>query len=559
LQSGTHPSSYIIGGYIRIPGPVDPDRFAGAVETVVARNDALRLRFDLKEPRQQIDFSTEPYIDLIDLREAPDPDVRFRSYLETEFPKPFDLSTRGRLFRITLVRWEDEVWCCLLKFHHLVADGMSISLVFGQICVVYYCDLGSARRRSSYLEFVRDDTVYLSSDRYRRDLDYWRERFLTVPRPLFADRGPDRRRAARGFAPALTWQLPWKRYKTLTELGKARGTTPFAIFLGLLAVTLMLIRGKTDLVIGVPVLNRSVAAWRKTIGMFAGAMPTRLHLPLSATLHEIVTQSAAQLRRDFRHQRTPVSDIVRELGLPQSGRWRLFDVVLSFEPNDYDVLLGDARVQAYGYVGGYEFNPLAIYVREYNSERPVAIDFAYNPNYLNHDNVADLRRCFELVIDLYLADQDAPVGSVDITAPDERALLQKEEILASTLAHQETASVVSLVEAQVLLRPGSVAVEGGGEGLSYGALWSRSGTLAARLRGLGVGPDRVVGLCLDRAVGTVVSVLAVWRAGGAYVALDPTYPDARLDYLLRDSGAVAVLSRGGDAARIEGLLAADPG
>ena len=123
----------------------------------------------------------------------------------------------------------------------------------------------------------------------------------------------------------------------------------------------------------------------------------------------------------------------------------------------------------------------------------------------------------------------------------------------------DAASVVSLVEAQVLLRPGSVAVEGGGEGLSYGALWSRSGTLAARLRGLGVGPDRVVGLCLDRAVGTVVSVLAVWRAGGAYVALDPTYPDARLDYLIRDSGAVAVLSRGGDAARIEGLLAADPG
>src|SRR6185437_6497394 len=123
----------------------------------------------------------------------------------------------------------------------------------------------------------------------------------------------------------------------------------------------------------------------------------------------------------------------------------------------------------------------------------------------------------------------------------------------------DAASVVSLVEAQVLLRPGSVAVEGGGEGLRYGALWSRSGTLAARLRGLGVGPDRVVGLCLDRAVGTVVSVLAVWRAGGAYVAIDPTYPDARLDYLIRDSGAVAVLSRGGDAARIEGLLAADPG
>ncbi|MGH6979775.1 MAG: condensation domain-containing protein, partial [Stellaceae bacterium] len=331
LQSGTHPSSYIIGGYIRIPGPVDPSRFERAVAAVVARNDALRLRFDLKNPKQIIDFTEYSCVSTIDLSDKADPHDGFRQYLETEFPKPFDLSTRGRLFRISLVRLEAELWFCVLKFHHLVADGMSISLVFRQICDVYNGDAGGAPRRPTYIDFARDDAAYLASDRYRRDLDYWAERFDTVPRPLFSGRIPDHRGIGRGFAPALTWQLPWERYKALAELGKARGTTPFAIFLGLLTATLVRMRGEADLVIGVPVLNRSAASWRDTIGMFAGAMPIRLRVSRMATLHDIVAGASTQLRRDFRHQRAPVSDIVRELGLPQQGRWRLFDVVLSFE------------------------------------------------------------------------------------------------------------------------------------------------------------------------------------------------------------------------------------
>ncbi|HXE17891.1 MAG TPA: condensation domain-containing protein, partial [Stellaceae bacterium] len=485
LGSGAHPSSYVIGGYIRIPGPVDPERFIRAVDVVVARNDALRLRFDVKEPRQIIDFSDYPCVDIVDVSAAPDPNVAFRSYLETEFPKPFDLAARGRLFRISLIRLEAGLWYCVLKFHHLVADGMSISLVFGQICDVYNGDADGARRHPAYLDFARDDAAYLASERYRRDLDYWRERFRSAPRPLFSERRRAGRRDDRGVAPALTWQLPWARYKALTELGKSRGVTPFAIFLGVLAATLMRMRGTPDLVIGVPVLNRSAASWRDTIGMFAGAMPTRLRLPRRATLHDITALAAAQLRRDFRHQRAPISDIVRALGMPQQGQWRLFDVVLSFEPNDYDLRLDGAAVQASGHVSGYEFNPLAVYVREYNSDRPVAIDFVFNPNFLAREEAADLQRRFQFLLERYLGDPDQRLADIDIVTAEETVLQRQDEIVASTMVREEASSIVSLIEAQVGLRPEAVAVEGSGERLSYGALWARSGLLAARLRALG--------------------------------------------------------------------------
>ena len=103
LRSGANPSSYIIGGYIRIPGPVDPDRFSNAVALVIARNDALRLRFHEHDPAQRIDFAADLPVARIDLRNAPDADAALRHHLEHEFPKPFNLAAREYLFRITLI------------------------------------------------------------------------------------------------------------------------------------------------------------------------------------------------------------------------------------------------------------------------------------------------------------------------------------------------------------------------------------------------------------------------------------------------------------------------
>lgn len=103
LQSGANPSAYIIGGYIRIPGPVDPRRFERAVATVVSRNDALRLRFHERNPEQRVALASDSPLVQIDLRDQADVDTALRNFLEHEFPKPFDLKARGYLFQITLI------------------------------------------------------------------------------------------------------------------------------------------------------------------------------------------------------------------------------------------------------------------------------------------------------------------------------------------------------------------------------------------------------------------------------------------------------------------------
>ncbi len=551
LQSGANPSSYIIGGYIRIPGPLDFARFERALALVVARNDALRLRVHDRDPSQRFDFLRKSTLAHVDMRGVPDQDAALRRFLEHEFPQPFDLAAPGCLFRITLIQFNERLWCCVLKFHHLICDGLSISLTFRQICDAYNGVPDQPHDRLSYSEFAQDDASYVRSPRYRRDLDYWLARFRTVPPSLFSQQ-PGSKRADMAFCPAVTCQLPWQAYRTLAETGKQRGTTSFAVMLGLLGATLRRMRGDSDLVIGVPVFNRASAAARRSIGMFAGAMPVRFKVARTATLHSVIAEVSAQLRRDFRHQRAPINDIVRALDLPQQGRWRLFDVVLSFEPNDYDLTIGDAKVQAFGHVGGFELNPLAIYVREYNVGEPITIDFAFNSAYLKRAEVADLQRRFLLLLERYLADPDSRLDTISLLTSEESARL----LAAPGRGAAEGGSLVALMAAQVAARGEAVAVEGGGERLSYRELWSRSGALAHRLRGLGVGPERVVGICLERGIAAVVAVVAVWRAGGCYVALDPAYPDARLRYLLADSGAALVLSQGAAAARCAALGAA---
>ena len=152
---------------------------------------------------------------------------------------------------------------------------------------------------------------------------------------------------------------------------------------------------------------------------------------------------------------------------------------------------------------------------------------------------------------------DLPVWRLALVGAAERARLAAAP--APPRARAEAGSVVALLAAQVGVRGDALAVEGGGERLSYRALWTRAGVLAARLRRQGVGADGVVGLCLPRGVAAVVAVVAVWRAGASYVALDPSYPDARLRYLIRDSGAAVVLCQGGDAAARLAALPAEDG
>ena len=312
--------------------------------------------------------------------------------------------------------------------------------------------------------------------------------------------------------------------------------------------------------IGTPVANRLRAELEGVIGFFVNTLALRLGLGGLPTGIELLARARAVALGAFDHQAVPFERVVEALHPDRSlGHSPLFQAMLVLQAPDRT---GDGLTLA-----GVEAEALEL--GSLGSKFDVTLSLAEAggglSGWLEYDadlfEAATLARLAAQLGEVLsgLADAPArPVWRLALVTAAERARLLGPGSGSGALDPDGLTSVVSLVAGQVAARADAVALEGDGARLSYGALWARSGLLARRLVGLGVGPETVVGLCLPRGIDAVVAVLAVWRAGGCYVALDPAYPDARLAYLIRDSGALAVLCHGATAPRLAAALERDP-
>ncbi|HZB93972.1 MAG TPA: condensation domain-containing protein, partial [Stellaceae bacterium] len=529
LQSGTDPRFYIIGGYLRIFGAINPAIFHCAVALAMARNDALRLRFHADEPKQSCHPGRAPPIAFLDLSDADDPEAAFLDFIDTEFTRLFD-AERGPLFHFTLAKGREQHWFLLIRYHHLIVDGLGISLMIRAVADAYRAIMAADAETEiaalSYSRFIAEDAEYRTSARRARDVEYWVERFRELPPPLFPARSSAG--AVEAYTPARSvksW-VEWPHYQRFLDRCRERDTTPFPVLTALLGALLSRTLGSRDITIGVPILNRPTAEFKRMIGMFAGMMPLRLEVDPAASVKELVAHVAEQLRRGYRHQRAPIPEVQHALGLTRLGRRQLFDVALSYEKNDYDFPIGEAPFQLIGLTGGYELNPLALYVREYHREKPVLLEFAFNTRHLTRAEVDDLACRFRALLDAYIADDAAPVAALSLLSSEERAAMV-EGWNATDVALPE-ATLAGLFAAAAARHGAAVAVVCGAERLTYAELEARSSRLARRLVALGVGADRVVGVALERSLDLVVTLLAVVKAGGAFLPLERSLPPARL-------------------------------
>ena len=544
-------------------GALDVGALECALGALVDRHEVLRTRLveGLSGPEQRIDG---PGTGFALARLAAGSRDEALAAARAFAGSGFDLSREWPL-RGCVIGLGSEDHVLVLVLHHVAGDGWSVGILARELAALYGAAVtgvaarlpGLAVQYADYAAWQRD---WLGSGVEDRELAYWRGALAGAPGLLRLPWDGPRATVSRHRGGVVEIGFDAALIGGLKGLCRAEGVTLFMALLAGFGLVLGRWSGQREVVIGTPVANRLRPELEGVVGFFVNTLALRLGLGGMPSGSALLARARQVALGGYDHQAVPFERVVEALHPERSlGHSPLFQAMLALQGSERELVPG---------LGLAGVSGEALDLGSLGSKFDVTLSLAATAE-------GGLTGSLEYDSDLFGAATMARLGAQlaaalrGLAQAPARPLWRLELVDASPArigprpvrrgGGGDAASVVSLVEAQVLLRPGSVAVEGGGEGLSYGALWSRSGTLAARLRGLGVGPDRVVGLCLDRAVGTVVSVLAVWRAGGAYVALDPTYPDARLDYLIRDSGAVAVLSRGGDAARIEGLLAADPG
>ncbi|WP_144007114.1 amino acid adenylation domain-containing protein, partial [Pelomonas sp. KK5] len=490
----------------------------------------------------------EPQLEEADLSHAPDPRRAIREWGAGRIRSEYELGTTPP-WRFALLRGGPELHGVTILFHHTIMDGWGTTLVLKRWAELYNAlreGREAAPAGASYLQFVEETRKYQAGPGYARDGDYWLKQLGDPPEPLIERRHHGV--APQGLPPAhiVSHGMEHARYARLGSEAAARGLTPFVCFLAGLALYLSRSTGKTELLIGVPCLNRLGQKFRLTPGMFVGVMPLRLSLKPGMCAGDLLAHAAHQLAEGLRHSRYPLSELGRQLQLMRLGRDSLLEVMISFERQDYALSYGAARLtDPYQLFNGWARYPLAITVCEFAADdaelaRDPALVIEASAACFSADESALLAQRLWWTTQQLIGPAERRLDDIAVMTPAEAAALVAG--LHKDLAqHPSPQSFVEQFEQQAALRPQSVALVWDEGQLSYAELNQRAERLATALHAAGAAPERIVATALPRSPELVVALLAIAKSGAAFLPMNPEAPPSRLREILNDSGAMALM------------------
>ncbi len=521
-----------------------------ALAEIVRRHEALRTCLVAQDgvPMQRIlpavSAASFP-LPLIDLRQCADPDSEAKRLASTEALTPFDLARDGGL-RATLLRRREAAWTLLLTLHHSAADGWSISILVRELAALYR-SFREARPSPlpeldvQYADFAVWQRGYLSGARLQDQVEFWRRRLAGAPECLNlpGDRPRPAQQSYRGavlgvsFEPSLT--------AGIKELSRRSGATLFMTLLAAFASLLGRYSGEEDVVIGTPIANRTHSAIEPLIGFFVNTLALRADLSGEPSFLELLSRVRHACLEAYAHQELPFESLVESLEVPRNlAHTPLFQVMFVLQNNAEETLrLPGLEVTLGGTEARVAMFDLTLSMGEADGALYGSLEYA--TDLFDRTTIERMSGHFRELLRSIVAEPERPLATLDILPPEERRQLLVDWNTTAAAVPEEC--VHSLFERQAEATPEATAVMFDDEVVSYGELNARANQLAHALIELGVTPDALVAIALERSPAMIVALLAVLKAGGAYVPLDPDYPAERLAFMLEDSGARIVLTQ----------------
>ncbi|MFQ6310383.1 AMP-binding protein, partial [Lysobacter capsici] len=523
-------------GYLDIGGRVDVDKFEQALQHFVAETDALRLRFcDGPEGPLQY-FAQTPALpfEFVDVSSREQPFEAALSAMHADMRRVFDLRS-SRLFNYALFKLGEDRYLWYKRYHHIVLDGAGSTLDVSRVAQIYTALCAGVDIPASNLGAIAalldDDRDYRESARYQRDLDFWRDYARDLPettalngRPLSRD-ATFRRRSV-PISPALSAAL------MAAETGESKW--PQLMTAAVAAYLYRISGGKVD-TFDFPVAARAKDL-RHVPGTTANALPLRLGVLAGESLSGLAKRSGREILRVLKHQYFRGKDIQHMRPAAASA----FGPRINIMPFDFEYLLDGQPATLYSLSNGL-VHDFSVTLQGQPGKGRCALNIDANRELYDEEELARHASRLLQFIERALAEPSRPLAEIELLDVEERQqLLGEWNDTAQSIA---TANVAELFEQQAARTPQAIAVVYEDERLSYAELNKRANRLARYLVAHGGGPESIVAIALPRSAELVVALLAVLKAGAAYLPLDTDYPAERLAFMLDDAQPVRLITR----------------
>jgi amino acid adenylation domain-containing protein/thioester reductase-like protein len=546
-----------VGGMIRFASAYDYPALNRAVNLLIENNDALRLRFaeENGQPYQIVTPYQPEQIAEYDMRGKSQNEVdAFFTALAQE-PITHDQPAMYRFAAVNLDGGQCGVFVCA---SHMICDAWSMSVMAKEVVRYYQQELSGVAAPNpmpSYLDAVTSEQNYTASSRYEKDKAYWDAAFAEKPQLC---RIKDVKETRDTATARYTHQLDSAFCQEMETFCKRENSSPAVLFeAALLAYLHRINEFASPVTIGIPVLNRSNAVEKKTIGMFISTMLLSVPVEEAASMAELCQIIKSKHMESFRHQKYPISHILQSIRAKDADASSLRDVMVSYQNARIDGLGID--VTATWYPNGHSEVPLCVHIEDMGNTGGYKLHFDYQTAVLSASEVAMLCDRLMYILRQTVDNGAVKVRDIQIVAPAEYQRVIH-DFNDTAIEYPKEKCVHQLFEELAKETPDTVAVIFEGEEYTYRQINEMANALAHVLREKGIGRNDIVAIIAKRSYKIIVAQFATLKAGGAYLPIDPNYPKDRIAYMLDDAKCKVALTFGVDvgidAISLDGELSA---
>ncbi|MBD2414279.1 non-ribosomal peptide synthetase [Nostoc calcicola FACHB-389] len=523
---------------VKLKGQLEITLLEQSLNEIIRRHETLRTTFTTVngEPVQIIADLLTLSLSVINIESQSN--LTVEKLLTQESQQPFDL-TQGPLFRAKLLHLAQQEHILLLQMHHIISDGWSTEVLLQEIALLYKAFLNKTASplpeiSIQYKDFAHWQRQWLQGEILENQLSYWKQQLADIPTVLQlpTDRPRPAVQSSRGLHQFV--ELPKTLLDQLQAIARQEGVTLFMLLLAAFGTFLYRYTGQDDIPIGSPIANRNSQQLKGLIGFFVNTLVLRTDLSGNPTFQQLLSRVRTSALEAYKHQDLTFDQLVEALNPERNvSHTPLFQVMFDFRnapllPEMPDLVANQLKVE----------NETAQFDLSLSVEvgQRLMVSFEYNTDLFDGTTIARMLEHFQNLLSAIVANPQTQLSDLSLLTKKEQhqLLVEFNQTQIPNSKFQVTQCIHQLFEAQVEQTPNEVAVVFAQNQLTYQQLNQRANQVAHHLQTLGVGPEVMVGIYMERSVEMVVAALGVLKAGGAYIPLDPVYSHERLALMLKN-------------------------